>query len=304
MIHSEDSRYIRNHEYSSAAGVPLIHAPSTPLIYDSDSASHKDAMVATHVFQEGDFACRNFFDKVDMDYFKMSVRPGEWNYSMRRGAQQILPFLYLGPSSVLKDLNFLHEHGFTLLLAVRSRQSALARLVSGELPAKHLGIEADYIDVTDGQELISALPRAIRRINDHLSSPEPGKEGTWPPKKIFVFCESGNERSAMVVIAYVMVMFNMDLACATNMVQQRRFSISMEEKARQLMMNFESILVAMRDVEDTRRTAAVTRPMTVSKKRSRSDLHDDMRDDDDMDIDESDGSLTPNRRPLAPFKDR
>ena len=304
MIHGEDSRYVRNHEYSRTSGIPQLHAPSTPLIYDSDNASHEDATVATHVFQEGDFACPNFFIKVDMDYFNTNFKSKDWNYNMRRGAQQILPCIYLGPSSVLKDLDFLSETGFTLLLAVRSKQSALARLVSGEIPAKKLGIEADYIDVTDSQELIHVFPRAIRRMNDHLSSDEPGKEGTWPPKKIFVFCESGNERSAMVVIAYVMVMFNLDLVCATNMVQQRRFSISMEEKSRQLMMNFESIIVAMRDVEDTRRTLSVPRPTNISKKRSHSDFHDDSGNDDDMDIDESEDSLAPNRKPLAPFKDR
>lgn len=286
----------------------LSKTTPVPAIYDTDHVSSPVVTAADHVFREGEFVCPGFFDRINMDYFNTSLKLSEWNYSMRRGAQPILPFLYLGPSSFLKDLDFLSAKGFTLLLAVRSKQSAQARLVSGAGPATYLGIDADTIDVMDAQELIAALPRAVRRINDHLASADPGKTGHWPPKKVFVFCESGNERSAMVVMAYVMVMFNLDFAGALNMVQQRRFSISIEEQPRQLMMSFESILVAKRDVEASRRAAEATCPATASMPASRKRSHSILADNDagahdEMDVDES-RDLAANRTPVAPFQDR
>lgn len=297
MLYGED-RYIRNHEYSTASRMPHIPAALEPPVYDSGTIRIEELDPTAHAFQEGEFICPGFFDRVNMDCFKAHYEIVDWNYSMRRDAQEILPSLYLGPSSALRDLDYLSVTGFTLLLGIRSRQSAQARLVSGQSQANLLGIEADSVDVMDSQELIAALPRAIRLINDHISSPSPGDAG-FSPKKVFVFCESGNERSAIVVMAYLMVMFNLDLATATSVVQQRRFSISIDDKMRHLMSNFESILAAKRDVECTRRAAAT--PETIlSKKRAHVDS---LGSDDEMDIDEGPNS-TDGRKPVAPFKDR
>lgn len=298
MVHGED-RYIRNHEYSTASRMPHMPAVSEPPVYDSNTIKIEDLDPTAHAFQEGEFICPGFFDKINIDCFKAHHETVEWNYNMRRNAQAILPFLYLGPSSTLKDMDYLSVTGFTLLLGIRSRQSAQARLVSGESQAKLLGIEVDSIDVMDSQELIATLPRAIRLINDHLSSPGQGDAGYSPKKKIFVFCESGNERSAIVVVAYFMVMFNLELATATSVVQRQRFSISIDDKMRLLMSNFESILEAKRDVECTRRAVA-TPEMTMSRKRTHIDS---LESDDEMDIDE-DSNSADGRKPMAPFKDR
>lgn len=309
MSNHRESRYFPNHAYTTPSRTAHLSTAAAPPIYDLEQLGLTRNNVMSHVFKEGDFICPGFFDKVNLEYFNPDFKATEWFYSMRRGAQAILPFLYLGPSSFLKDLGFLSANGFTLLLAVRSRQSAHARLVSGEAPAAYLGIEADTIDVMDSQELMSVLPRAVRRINDHLASSDPGKTETWPPKKIFIFCESGNERSAMVVVAYVMVMYNMNFGHAVSVVQQRRFSISIEEKLRQLMVNFELILVAKRDVERTRRAAEAeavnsTASMPASKKRNLANLLDaDAGGDDGMDIDDSQDSHA-ERKPMAPFQDR
>lgn len=305
MSHTPGSRYVRNHEYSTASRAAQLSITPAPPVYDAEHVGPGDITAADHVFREGDFICPGFFDKVSLQYFAPYFKSAEWTYSMRRDAQAILPFLYLGPSSFLKDLDFLSSNGFTLLLAVRSKQSAQARLVSGEAPAAYLGVEADTVDVLDGQELIAALPRAVRRINDHLSSPEPGKSESWPSKKIFVFCESGNERSAMVVMAYLMVMFNLDFMSALGMVQQRRFSISIEEKLRALMISFQSILVAKRDVEASRRAAATSNSATASTPASRKRSHtllDDGESNGEMEVDDSQNQAA-DRKPLAPFQD-
>ena len=91
----------------------------------------------------------------------------DWRYEMRRSAQAIQPFLYLGPSSAARDLDFLRREGITLLLVIRNTMTAAVRLLSGEKVATELGIQAAAVDVAGNQELIAAFPRACKIIN-HL----------------------------------------------------------------------------------------------------------------------------------------
>ncbi|CAI7631019.1 unnamed protein product [Penicillium viridicatum] len=274
----------------------------------------------SHDFAEGDFICPGFFNRVDLGGFTRRFNPSQWNYDMRRQAQSILPFLSLGPSSCLRDADYIRSQGFTLLLAIRSRHSALARLVSGEKAAAEAGIMADTVDVLDNQELISAFPRAIRRINDHLAGVDVGpngmaSDGQQQKKKVLVFCESGNERSAAVIIAYIMVMLNIQSIEATHMIQQRRFCVSVEDTMKYILTAFETILSAKRDVERAKKItvrgaaslAPPSAPPMLAKKRSFQDHRNDdlVMDEGEMDVDEDDNE-DPfyARKPNAPFQDR
>lgn len=312
MTQDELSRYVPTHEYSSTAPAQpsmVIPPPSLPL-YADDTSRFDTVAPSSHDFEYGEFASPQFFKSVSADRFNHKAQLTEWTYEMRREAQVILPFLYLGPLSCLKNQDFLVREGITLLLAIRSKKSAQARLVSGEKVAAQLGIEADAIDISDNQELIAEFPRAIRRINDHLSSPSShGLKSTSPAqRKILVFCESGNERSASVVIAYLMVMLNLSMVDALYIVQHRRFCVCIEEPMRHLLASFESILTAKRDVTKAKRdtlhpnwdAAQVQTP----RKRSFNDLNDSAataEHDTEMDMD---GDRYVERNPSAPFKDR
>jgi hypothetical protein len=271
----------------------------------------------THEFADGDFVCQDFFNRVDLGGFTRRFNVSQWNYEMRRQAQSVLPFLSLGPLSCLRDIEYIKSQGFTLLLAIRSRQSAHARLVSGDRAAAAVGIMADTIDVLDNQELISAFPHAIRRINDHLAGVDTNPNsmaqiGQQQKRKVLVFCESGNERSAGVVIAYIMVMLNIGAIEATHMIQQRRFCASIEDPMKRILAAFESILSAKRDVERARHTippritstlAPPSSSPTLTKKRSFQDHRDDDHAmDDEMEVDEDDTFFE--RKPSAPFQDR
>jgi hypothetical protein len=130
-----------------------------------------------------------------------------------------------------------------------------------------------------------------------------------------VFCESGNERSAAVVIAYIMVMLNMDAGHATHLIQQHRFCVSIEDPLKRILFAFESILGAKRDVERSKRTNTQTGaatlapppvpPILLSKKRSFADHREDDADtaDGDMDVD-GEEHIFSERKPIAPFRDR
>lgn len=184
----------------------------------------------------------------------------EWKYEQRRMAQQILPFLYLGPMSVAKDRNFLEREGITMVIAVRNTMSAQARLL-GSKAAQELGIRTQMIDVAGNQELIAAFPRAIEAINSHLSEMYKQHQVRRTnaaagahinlqstPGRVLVFCESGNERSATLVTAYIMAMYATDLVKAIQIVQAQRFAVAFDDSLRNLLLTYEIILKARRDV--------------------------------------------------------
>ena len=319
--------YISTPRYSNFSGGSPGGSPYRVLYGLGNNDSDNDTVIVdakvfnrdTHEFAEGDFVCQEFFNRVDLGGFTRRFNVSQWNYEMRRQAQSVLPFLSLGPLSCLRDIEYIRNQGFTLLLAIRSRQSAHARLVSGDKAAAAAGIMADTIDVLDNQELISAFPRAIRRINDHLAGVDidpsaMALSGLQQKKKVLVFCESGNERSAGVVIAYIMVMLNFNAVEATHMIQQRRFCASIEDPMKRILAAFESILSAKRDVERARHTtapriAATLAPPSPSpiltKKRSFQDHRDDdhVMGDDEMEVDGDDDPFF-ERKPSAPFQDR
>ncbi|KAJ5167013.1 uncharacterized protein N7482_005794 [Penicillium canariense] len=336
MCQDMRAHYVPTQEYISAARYPPGAGMSPALPYNSldQFVDDNDTVVVdnkvfnpeTHQFNEGDYICPGFFSLAYLDGFTRRFKYSQWSYEMRREAQPILPFLSLGPYSCLRDREFLRSQGFTLLLAIRNRHSAHARLVSGDKAAAELGIQADAIDVLDNQELISAFPCAIRRINDHLAGVDRDNHlptnlstatasDTLRKKKVLVFCESGNERSAGVVIAYLMVMLNLDAVHAMHTVQQHRFCVSIEDPMKRILTAFESILAAKRDVKSARCTniqsGATTLapppvpPMLLAKKRSFADRQENDTDlaDGDMDVD-GEADLPLDRTPCAPFQDR
>ena len=215
-----------------------------------------------------------------------------------------------------------------MVLAVRNTRSAQAKVL-GSKTAEELGIESKAIDVAGNQELIAAFPRAIAVINTHLSTmyqfqqakaapsttPTP-TQSSLVPGKVLVFCESGNERSATVVTAYIMAMYSMDLIRAVQIVQAQRFAVAFDDPLRNLLSTYEIMLKAKRDViqADSRMAghgdagALVTgnkrsEGFASSSKRTLDDAYDD---DIDMNGGEAhmDHERFERRMGSAPFHDR
>lgn len=196
----------------------------------------------------------------------------DWKYESRRQMQAILPYLYLGPASAARDLEALQREGITMLLAIRDSRLAQAYMLSGEKTAHTLGLEAIALDVDGPEQLIAILPRAVHLINEHLvhvRQPQTlgmdhsyaqhtstrNQRGNRP--KILVFCETGNERSATVVTAYVLAMHDVDLVAAVQYVQARRYCIALDHSLKLLLRSFSDLLQATRLVESTRRDEAL-----------------------------------------------
>jgi serine/threonine/tyrosine-interacting protein len=238
-----------------------------------------------------------------------AVKAKEWKYESRRQAQSILAFLYLGPSSATRDITFLKEQGITMLLVIRDTTTASIGLLSGQKVANELGIVFDSIDVHGNPELIRAFPRAIDIINKHLvqayhalkdrpqESATPELPSTWG--KILVYCESGNERSATIVAAYLMAMYGLTLVEAIQYLQAQRFCVAFDDGHKNLLLSYEQLLEAQRCIREATVEPARTL-VSVKAKRSR-DKVDEEDEEMDMDGQRADDLERFEGRHFAPF---
>ena len=283
-------------------------------------------------FESSGFANAEFLKTVTYGDFMTVNNMIDWKYEQRRMAQQIVPFLFLGPVSAARDSGFLRDKGITMILAVRNTMSAQAKLL-GSKAAAELGIPCSFIDVASNQELIAAFPKAIELVNAHLSSMyqlaqsrkvqhSESDESPSAPGKVLVFCESGNERSATVVAAYLMAMYSMDHIRALQIVQAQRFAVAFDDSTRNMLQTYDAILRAKRDVQagnldsENRHAPNGSLPknpvsrncnadtVETSKKSSKRTLDEA---DDEMDMDADEGFAAAERfvrrEGYAPFQD-
>ncbi|KAI4115523.1 MAG: hypothetical protein LQ345_003891 [Seirophora villosa] len=240
----------------------------------------------------------------------------DWKYTNRWDAQRILPFLYLGPVSAARSRAFLEGNGITMVLAVRDTKTAAARLLASNVAAE-MNLAYATVDTAGNQELIAAFPRGIDTINAHLSAVYHQSQGRDPaasPGRVLVFCESGNTRSAAMVVAYIMAMFSMSVIRAILLVQSQRFAVAFDEDTKLMLQTYDSILSAKREVLHTARqdsggqsNGSLAEHMStsnVSRKPSKRTLDDS---DDAMDCD-GDGGINgrqtdEKREGAAPFRD-
>lgn len=273
-----------------------------------------------------------------------------WTYETRRTAQPILDYLYLGPVSIARDKQWLRDNGITMLVVARDAQMAERGLLSFDKVAEELGIHAEHIDVSGPHELIRAFPSAVRKINDHMLSvyrsqalqrvnggegensthevQEMTQDGTmvineaeFRRGRVLVFCETGNGRSAGIVVAYLMAVIGMDMVHACQFIHYRRFCTSLDDDLKQILKNYEDILTAQRtvhkyelDAEKAARATALQATSTVGGSSSSSlkvkrgfeeTMNQDGEEDDDMaDSFTTDRDRYLNRQAFVPFVDR
>ncbi|KAB5545937.1 hypothetical protein GE09DRAFT_1133032 [Coniochaeta sp. 2T2.1] len=224
---------------------PYIHIPSNDFLNDIIAIP---PITVTNPSQPsfdlgvpGTFISRHDVQIITQDLPQVSPRSTDWTYESRRQAQPILSYLYLGPASVARDHAFLRSEGITLLLAARDTRQALARLLGVSKSAAQLGIAADYVDVSDRAELIASFPLAVSKINAHLL--EHGGRG-----KVLVCCETGNERGAALVAAYVMTMYDADLVKTVQFIHHRRICANFDDDFKFLLRSYGDIVAARRTV--------------------------------------------------------
>jgi len=241
----------RNSEYT-------YRVPTPPRIVVPPPALNSDALpeITLNALRSA-----NFLNSVNYNNLVTQNALLEWTYERRREAQMILPYLYLGPMTAAKDEPFLKGEagtttavhagpggGITMLLGVRQKHSFESKLMNGALrKAQDMGIESHTIDLVDNQALIHNLPQTTALINDHLTRVHQATGGGLG--KVLVFCESGNERSAGVVAAYLMeTHVDVDYIKAMQLVQAQRFCANFDDAMKRLLQSYWDILCARRAV--------------------------------------------------------
>ncbi|KAK4955698.1 hypothetical protein LTR10_006637 [Elasticomyces elasticus] len=253
----------------------------------------------------------NFLNSVNYNNLVTQNALLEWTYERRREAQMVIPYLYLGPMTAAKDERFLRGQsgqmigggGITMVLGVRQKHSFESKLMNGALrKAQELGIECQTVDLASNQDLIHNFPATTALINDHLGRVW---ESTGQIGKVLVFCESGNERSAGVVAAYLMETHtDVDFIKAMQLVQAQRFCANFDDAMKRLLQGYWDILRAQRQVADVASDGDVAGNGVVSStSRPKRSLQRD--EDEDMDgIQQNDDAERFGGRTFAPFMDQ
>lgn len=228
----------------------------------------------------------------------------DWSYEKRRQAQRMLDFLYLGPSSVVRDHAFLQRTGITLLLIARDARMAEQRLMSAEKAVQALGIQAIYVDVENTQQLVPAFPRAVEAINQHLlatchgQTQDPDDPTNAPQGKVLICCETGNDRSAAIAAAYIMAIYGESMSHIVKFMSVQRFCVCWDEDIKRKLQSWEDILKARTQV------AALSMNGTSASEKAAIEEHskrgvDDLMDDENAD----DRDRFLGRGPFVPFMD-
>lgn len=206
-------------------------------------------------FDRTGFRNTEFLKTVTTDNIIRDNNYKDWKYEQRRTAQAILPFLWLGPLAAARDASFLQSHQITMVLALRNIQSGDAIRLRSKA-AVQLGLESRAIDVAGNHEVIPALLSGIEIINTHVSDLHKKRqaETSFPSNtdvsrlgKVLVYCESGNELSAILVAAYLMAIYSIDLVKAIQVVQAQRFCVPFDDASKFVLRTFGDILQAQRD---------------------------------------------------------
>lgn len=224
----------------------------------------------------------------------------EWTYERRRDAQMILPYLYLGPMTVAKNEAWMREEGITMVLGVRQKHVYTFKLMDGALRrTEAAGIEARTVDLANNQDLIHAFPETTAMINSHLARIH---TATGQLGKVLVFCESGNERSAGVIAAYLMETHdNVDYIKAMQLCQAQRFCVNFDDAMKRLLQGYWDILCAKRSVAADRRQSVQNGVVRNKRVLERDD--DDDNNDTCMDGMQDDDLERFGGRTFTPFTD-
>lgn len=259
MSDSSQSQHRRFQDYSYRLPTPpRIIVPPPTLTSDMPELSIGNASTSS----SGHELDTSFLKGMSLENIVQNNTLLEWTYERRRQAQMILPWLYLGPLTAAKDPTFLKKEAITMILAVRAQQVMNGTLNIG----RELNLEVNTIEAPSYYALVPQFSGASQLINQHVARVRHSMiaNGSEPGMgKVLVFCESGNERSAAVVAAYLMEMLeDFDYIKAMQVCQAQRFCVNFDDNIKTILRSHWDILSARRAVASSRSDSIhSTRPM-------------------------------------------
>ncbi|KAF2127548.1 FMI2 protein [Dothidotthia symphoricarpi CBS 119687] len=309
MSDSPDTVHRRNHnEYSYRLPTPpRIVVPPPTLTTEMPGLALGNASA-----EEVDMS---FLKDMNLENIVQTNTLLDWAYERRRQAQMILPWLYLGPMVSVKDKAFLAREGITMALAIRAQENTLKGAL---LAANEVCAEVRTIESSTFHALVGRFAETTRMINSHVArARQYSIEKTGQPTlgKVLVFCESGNEKSAAVVAAYLMdTLSNFNHVKAMQVCQAQRFCVNFDDTLKNILRSHWDIIQAKRSVATSNAQSLQTSStlngnashLQPSQSLSRKRSIETTCDDEDMDMGDgmdSSDALRFSGRDVTPFQD-
>lgn len=223
---------------------------------------------------------------------KATDNAATWNYEMRRGAQQILDYMCIGPTSVLRDHAHLKQHGITMIVLVRDAMMGTGPAPSLDKACQACGIDSYHVNVESLHQLIHNLPDIIHHLNDHMVRVHRhslAESGTPRVGNILVACNTGNDRSAALVAAYIMAVFGASMHKVVQFIMVQRFCCTFDEDVKRMLQTWQDLLRATAAVSANNLAMEQQSPPPRPKQTHSKRRIDDALRDVDVEMDDDDG---------------
>lgn len=218
----------------------------------------------------------------------------EWKYERRWNAQCIMDGLYLGPTKIVRDMQFMQDTQITMVVVVCSEWVKKARLNSVSVVEASLNLQVEYVALESLSQTIHDMQGVLQLLLDHRNR----MESLQRKSNILITCETGNDRSAALVAAYLILLYGEPAVKVIQYISLKRFCSAFTEPTKRMLVAWQDITTAKSNVQaqlaETTTTSSEVNVTETSKKRRRDEPY-----DDDMEIDEQ----LSGRNGHAPFVD-
>lgn len=206
---------------------------------------------------------------------------GNWQYTMKRTGTMIFPFLYLGPSSVIKDKDFLRDKDINCVVYITTPGGKMPKPSTAHL--QPMGIKLALMDCSPHMMAHETFMDIIRGTNEHITSVWETKEKLNMPPQLGTVLLASNEGEAqanLAAMAYIMAMFRKPAEQALGLVQSKRACATISRDDMNVLRAFEDILDAKMNCSAAGNGAAHYNPAAESgrsytPKRKRAESVDD-----------------------------
>lgn len=159
-----------------------------------------------------------------------------WHYELRHKPQEIVPGVWIGPLSVLRNSEFIEGNNIHVLISVTDTRIKPLIMTQKYIPSPEYSCHA--FDPGNRVTNPLAIVSQLKSICDVIQQAQDSGVGT------FIFCESGNDQSAVAASAYLIFSRNLGLIEAVQYVQSKRFSISLDDVAKHNLQTFRDLCLA------------------------------------------------------------
>lgn len=251
---SPHSNYVANQPYNQEAE----YQPHTTILEPAEFDSTNGVLQLTYrPFQlnsntYGNPGLLKAISAVSLTPIGYAANKYGWKYDSRRKAQAILPFLHLGPTPVARDPAYISENNISLVIAVRSARAATSQpklLDPARFPSCD-NVQTATFDVDSPYDVITRIKPILKLMTDHLESRTADTAINSLDDiggKILVFCETGNDRSPVLVAAYLMLVYGIAWHESLNLIHAYRFSVSLSGSMNEMLKTLDGTFRAEAD---------------------------------------------------------